>query len=160
MKNIAFWIESGLILGGILILVMSLIPVRAIIQQLPEGKARTRWKVLFTLIFIFIAGYSFYPFLHPSAHLKSITYLVVPVIFFGGANFVFLVCSLSLKTTLDLKQIFVLEQEIVTDSLMGIYNRRYLNHRIMEEIQRAKRYEVPFSVFLLDIDHFKKVNDT
>ena len=40
-----------------------------------------------------------------------------------------------------------------------MYNRRYLDRRLSEELQRARRYEVPFSIFLLDIDHFKKVND-
>jgi diguanylate cyclase (GGDEF)-like protein len=160
MKDTVHWIELGLLLGGILILVMSLIPVRAIIQQLPEGNARARWKILSIFIFIFIAGYSLYPFLHTSAHVKPISSLVVPGIFFGGSIFVFVVCSLSLKTALDLKQIGILEQEIITDPLTGMYNRRYFNHRLMEEIQRARRYEVPFSVFLLDIDHFKKVNDT
>ncbi|MFH2123760.1 MAG: GGDEF domain-containing protein [Pseudomonadota bacterium] len=43
---------------------------------------------------------------------------------------------------------------------MGIYNRRYLDRRLSEEIERARRYKVPFSIFLLDIDYFKKVNDT
>lgn len=160
MQNNFFGIEIGLIIVGIILLFMSLGPVKAIIQQLPVGKVQARWKILSILIFIFIAGYIRYSFLHGPGTIHSITDLVVPWIFFGGAIFVFMVCSLSLETAIDLRRIFLLEREIVTDPLMGIYNRRYLDRRLTEELQRAKRYELPFSIFLLDIDFFKKINDT
>ncbi|MEK6202019.1 MAG: GGDEF domain-containing protein [Desulfobulbaceae bacterium] len=160
MQNILLWIEYGLIVGGIILLAKALAPVRAIIQLLPEGNVRTRWKVLAALIFMFITGYILYVFFHFPAHIISLSDIVVPGIFLGGAIFVCMVCSFSLKTALDLQQICILEQEIITDPLMNIYNRRYLDRRLMEEVQRASRYELPFSVFLLDIDHFKKVNDT
>ena len=45
------------------------------------------------------------------------------------------------------------------DGLTGIYNRRYFEQRIVEEIERARRYEKAMSVIMLDIDHFKKLND-
>ncbi|MCX7957579.1 MAG: diguanylate cyclase [Deltaproteobacteria bacterium] len=48
----------------------------------------------------------------------------------------------------------------VTDNLTGIYNRRHLEESLSIEIERAKRYNRPFSVILLDIDYFKSVNDT
>ena len=160
MQNNFFGIEIGLIIVGIILLFMSLGPVKAIIQQLPVGKVQTRWKILSILIFIFIAGYIRYSFLHGPVTIHSIADLVVPWIFFGGAIFVFMVCSLSLETAIDLRRIFLLEREIITDPLMGIYNRRYLDRRLTEELQRARRYELPFSIFLLDIDFFKKINDT
>jgi diguanylate cyclase (GGDEF)-like protein len=50
--------------------------------------------------------------------------------------------------------------EASTDSLTGLYNRAYLSHRFEAEVRRAKNYMAPLSVLLLDIDHFKKVNDT
>ncbi len=46
-----------------------------------------------------------------------------------------------------------------TDPLTGIYNRRYWVEKCEEEISRAQRYYKPFSVIMLDIDDFKKVND-
>lgn len=153
-------IAIGLIIMGVVLLVWSIVPVRAIIQQLPPGAVRSRWKILSGLIFIFIAGYILYALLHRQNSFASMADLVVPGIFFGGAIFVFLVCSLSLTTTRDLRQMYILEQESITDCLMGIYNRRYLERRLAEEVQRARRYELPFSIFLLDIDHFKKINDT
>jgi diguanylate cyclase (GGDEF)-like protein len=54
----------------------------------------------------------------------------------------------------------VLEQESITDPLMGIYNRRYLERRLTSEVARASRYGMPLSVLLLDIDHFKRINDS
>lgn len=160
MVSNIFLIAVGLIFAGIVLLGMSLFPVRAIIQQLPAGKVQTRWKTLSVFIFIFLAGYIGYSFLNVPYTIHVFADLVVPAIFLGGAIFVYMVCSLSLETAIDLRRIFLLERETITDPLMGIYNRRYLDRRLLEEFQRARRYELPFSVFLLDIDFFKKINDT
>ncbi len=48
----------------------------------------------------------------------------------------------------------------ITDPLTGIYNRRYLNRRLSEEITRYNRYKHPFSFMMLDLDRFKEYNDT
>jgi two-component system cell cycle response regulator len=48
----------------------------------------------------------------------------------------------------------------VTDELTGLYNRRFLRRRLDEELSRARRGQLPLAVVLLDLDHFKKVNDT
>jgi len=45
------------------------------------------------------------------------------------------------------------------DGLTGVYNRRYFEQRILEELERASRYAGGLAVIMLDIDHFKKVND-
>jgi diguanylate cyclase (GGDEF)-like protein len=47
-----------------------------------------------------------------------------------------------------------------TDVLTGWHNRRYLQVRIKEEIARARRDQTRLSCLMLDIDHFKRVNDT
>ncbi len=46
-----------------------------------------------------------------------------------------------------------------TDFLTGIANRRHFMQALAAEIQRAQRYQVPFSFAMVDIDHFKKIND-
>jgi diguanylate cyclase (GGDEF)-like protein len=46
------------------------------------------------------------------------------------------------------------------DGLTGLYNRREFHNRLTVEWDRFKRYGRPFSLIMLDIDHFKKVNDT
>lgn len=48
----------------------------------------------------------------------------------------------------------------ITDPLTGIFNRRYLNRRLSEEITRYNRYKHPFSFMMLDLDKFKEYNDT
>lgn len=52
-----------------------------------------------------------------------------------------------------------LEKLSLTDFLTGIYNIRYFYLRIIEEYSRSQRYTLPVSCLMLDIDHFKKVND-
>lgn len=52
-----------------------------------------------------------------------------------------------------------LKKQTITDSLTGLYNRKYLRHRLDAEISRAKRYGTPLSCLLIDIDFFKTVND-
>lgn len=48
----------------------------------------------------------------------------------------------------------------VTDGLTKLYVRRYFDLRMEEEIEQARRYDRNFSLLLMDIDHFKKFNDT
>jgi diguanylate cyclase (GGDEF)-like protein len=48
----------------------------------------------------------------------------------------------------------------VTDELSGLYNRRYLFAHLEEEVVRSRRYRHPVGCIMIDIDHFKKINDT
>lgn len=47
----------------------------------------------------------------------------------------------------------------VTDSLTGVFSRRYLMQRFDEEIERSKQFKLKFAVLMIDIDHFKYYND-
>ncbi len=51
------------------------------------------------------------------------------------------------------------EQLSVTDALTGLYNRRYLEARLAEEINRSKRHGFPMSFMMIDVDEFKPYND-
>jgi len=53
-----------------------------------------------------------------------------------------------------------LELMAVTDGLTGLYNHRFIFERLEEEIAKVSRYGRPLSVIMLDIDNFKRVNDT
>lgn len=53
-----------------------------------------------------------------------------------------------------------LAQLSVTDSLTGLYNRKHLMETLANEMARARRHKRPFSVLMIDIDHFKKYNDS
>jgi len=46
-----------------------------------------------------------------------------------------------------------------TDVLTGVANRRYFLDRAADEVERSRRYQRPLCAFMLDIDHFKRVND-
>ncbi len=46
------------------------------------------------------------------------------------------------------------------DSLTGLYNHRFFQERLAEEIKRSERHARPLALLLLDVDHFKEVNDT
>ena len=48
----------------------------------------------------------------------------------------------------------------LTDALTGVYNRRYIDRRLLEEIARARRQAYRISCMYIDIDHFKHVNDS
>ena len=52
-----------------------------------------------------------------------------------------------------------LERMAITDSLTGCYNRRYLMQQLEHEIMTNIRYNIPFAIFLFDIDLFKSIND-
>lgn len=52
------------------------------------------------------------------------------------------------------------EELSVTDLLTQLHNRMFLENSFIREIKRSKRYKHTFSVIMIDIDHFKEVNDT
>ena len=59
-----------------------------------------------------------------------------------------------------LVEIVSLKQLAITDGLTGVYVRRYFDLRLQHSVDRSLRYKENFSLIILDIDFFKKVNDT
>jgi diguanylate cyclase (GGDEF)-like protein len=53
-----------------------------------------------------------------------------------------------------------LELLSITDRLTGLYNRRYLDQKLTGELSRSKRAGQSFGIILMDVDHFKMINDT
>ncbi len=51
-------------------------------------------------------------------------------------------------------------QVALRDGLTGAYNRRYLDERLLSEMAFATRHHMPLALLMLDLDHFKQVNDT
>jgi diguanylate cyclase (GGDEF)-like protein len=52
-----------------------------------------------------------------------------------------------------------IENLAVRDELTGAYNRRFIRDTLAKEMERAMRTGMPFSVCMLDVDHFKRIND-
>ncbi len=81
--------------------------------------------------------------------------LVILVVILLETLFVFIPLTRKMNTYTE-----ALRQMALSDSLTSIGNRRYFEARGIEEIQRARRHLQPLSLCLMDLDHFKLVNDT
>ncbi len=72
--------------------------------------------------------------------------------------------ALALRTTAEhLHELVVLDRLrslAIADHLTGVHNKRYFVARLAEEVLRARRHGRPFALVMLDLDHFKRVNDT
>lgn len=69
---------------------------------------------------------------------------------------------LSMQFALEIKKILLyemVEKLAITDSLTGLYVRRYFADRLDEELQRSRRYKLKFALIMADIDNFKRCND-
>jgi diguanylate cyclase (GGDEF)-like protein len=53
-----------------------------------------------------------------------------------------------------------LRQQTIRDALTGLYNRRFLEESLNREMARCKRNGTVFGVLMMDLDHFKRINDT
>jgi diguanylate cyclase (GGDEF)-like protein len=150
-------IAGMLVLAGAGLLTASLFPVSRLAKHLPHGPVRSRWRVLTLLIAFFFIGYCVY-FLRICSQMGTPD-LLVPMIFFFGGLFVLLVNITAWQTTTDVRRVVMLEEECIMDPLLGVYNRRFMERQLDLEIERAQRYDFPVSVLMIDIDHFKRVND-
>ena len=55
--------------------------------------------------------------------------------------------------------VYKLNNRVYTDSLTTLWNRRYFDIRLNEELQRTKRADATFGVAFIDVDYFKEIND-
>ncbi|GAA3967421.1 diguanylate cyclase [Allohahella marinimesophila] len=53
-----------------------------------------------------------------------------------------------------------LQQQTFVDELTGLHNRRYFNQRLEQDFNQASRTASPISLIMIDVDHFKGINDT
>lgn len=70
---------------------------------------------------------------------------------------------LSTQFALDLRRVLLyemVEKLAISDSLTGLYVRRYFHERLEEELQRSRKYGFEVAFIMIDIDDFKKCNDT
>jgi len=148
-------ISNGFVLLGIAILAASLVTVRKIIRRLPLGGSRSSWYAMAVLILLFVIGYFGYIAIVWEKHLTSVD-LIVPGVFFFGACFVWLATFIALQTAMDVMRITILEHETFTDPLTGVFNRRFMEKRLVEEVSKARRYEFELAVLMLDLDHLLK----
>jgi diguanylate cyclase (GGDEF)-like protein len=121
------------------------------IAMLPLYRIRTRyllWIICSLTALLTVAGY----LIAPSDDLwggmtnRVFSLAVIGVTVFGMGKLA------------DYEQRLLIES--MTDPLTGLLNRRYFNEQIQKEAARSRRHGLRFSVLMLDIDHFKRINDT
>jgi diguanylate cyclase (GGDEF)-like protein len=66
--------------------------------------------------------------------------------------------KIALRKTIE-KQRRELELLATTDGLTGLFNRRHFMARLEEEVARIHRFDIPLSLLMIDLDHFKAIND-
>lgn len=102
------------------------------------------WVCVIAIIYICIAYYQ----VHPENH-----FIVAFVMFLIAYNE-----GMLIQENNDLrKQLFNLT---IYDELTGLYNFRFFSQAIEREVSRSNRYVLPLSILLIDIDNFKRINDT
>jgi diguanylate cyclase (GGDEF)-like protein len=74
---------------------------------------------------------------------------------------ILIIFSRQAALTIENAKLFAkVEDMALKDTLTGLYNRRYFQQILDYELNRAKRYHQPISLIFLDVDHFKRINDT
>lgn len=71
-----------------------------------------------------------------------------------------LICDHSSIVVENIRMHERIKEFAVADGLTGLYNHRYFQEQLEKEFSRARRYNLSLSLVMLDIDHFKDVNDT
>jgi len=88
--------------------------------------------------------------------IVSIFKLNISIYEYNGKHFILSLSDITaLKSQSDL-----LQYQANHDSLTALYNRQYFNDFLRTEINRATRYNHPFSIAMFDIDYFKNINDS
>jgi diguanylate cyclase len=101
---------------------------------------------------LLIVGFQWFPAVTP-----GIIYAAIPMI----VGYPILIGSITYRLSMQLHQQKELQQFISRrDGLTGIFNRSYWEVRAKEEIVRVRRNHNPLSLLMIDVDHFKRVNDT
>lgn len=158
MQDINHFVTIVLFVGACLIFV-SYLRIRRLIAEIPKGAVQRRWNDLRVLILFFVFCYLAYIFLTSMDLLNENFKLIVPAMFFLVAVLILFTGTLALETATEFIRFSKIERENIIDHLTGVHNRRYLDERIASEAIRAHKYDMPLSMMMIDIDHFKAVND-
>ncbi|MGX7705502.1 GGDEF domain-containing protein [Methylobacterium sp. Gmos1] len=143
---------------GVIALVSAFAPIARMMPLIGSGRMRQGWMGLSALIVAFVVGYASFLWLCAATEVDGI-HLVVSMILAAGGVFVLVVAHLSYATAFDIRRLAALERDVILDPLTGIFNRRYLDARLVEEVARSQRSGSSLSAVMIDIDHFKSIND-
>ncbi len=106
--------------------------------------------------FFYVGGYLFLDFTEPGRKLSAYEVRILDTLLRTAS-----VIYQNLQLREQLKQLFIrAEQDAITDYLTNLYNHRYFKQQLQREFYRDRRHNAPFALLMLDIDHFKRYNDT
>jgi diguanylate cyclase (GGDEF)-like protein len=159
MQDITNHFVTIVLFVGACLIFVSYLHIRRLIKELPKGAVRRKWNDLRVLILFFVFCYLAYIFLTSMDLLDENFKLIVPAMFFLVAVMILFTGTLALETATEFIRFSKIERENIIDHLTGVHNRRYLDERIASEAIRAHKYDMPLSMMMIDIDHFKAVND-
>ena len=94
-----------------------------------------------------------YQYTDPVVHMIDI---IVGVVFSSFGNYMIIMAFVHMYY----RQLDKVEELAIRDSMTNLYNHVFAIARLAEEIDRASRNNSPLSIIMLDIDHFKEVNDS
>jgi diguanylate cyclase (GGDEF)-like protein len=152
-------LAEACVVVGAFVLVMALIPAHALAANAKEDTVRARWRHVQWRILGFLICYTTYLVAFWDRH-RQWEDLAAPAALLVAALLTSGVVRLALETVTEAtRPSGRLDRESITDALVGVFNRKYLEHRLSEEVARARRHAVPMSVLLIDIDHFRRVNE-
>lgn len=149
-------IPAVLIALGLVLLAASIWRTQRLIGILPDKRP---WLSLRNLMGFLAVGYGVYLY----ATIRNLPVnkdLIASEVFFLTALFMLLVVQFAYQTIHDIMHLDELKQIANTDELTGMYSRRAILELLDDEFQKARRFGFPLSVAMVDIDHFKDVNDT
>ena len=152
------WISVS-VFSGVGFLALSLVPIVQLLRKTRSRQLRRAWLWLAIMVVGFIVGYLALIGLMPRNADVVLFNLICVVLVMGGV-LVMSVAILALRTADDVARLVHLEREVIIDPLTGVYNRRYFSEQFEREFAFALRTDGCLSLLVIDLDHFKAVNDT
>lgn len=124
-------------------------------QVVRAAPRRRRWRFLPRIMLLFNGAFCACGLLILSNFLGLPLRVVINAVAVSGAT-LFLLTVLVAFTLPRLKE---LEAQAILDGVTGLFNRRYTEIVMEREIKRWRRYRAPLTCLMIDVDHFKSIND-
>jgi diguanylate cyclase (GGDEF)-like protein len=138
----------------------SLVAVRRVYRMLSRGLVRATWGVLSLLIGILALGDLALLWINYTQGPNRHEDWLVGSVCLAASLFVVLACILAHHTAKDVSRLSKLESVACIDPVTELYNRRHIMAVLDAECIRSSSHSSPLSILLMDVDNFKKVNDT
>lgn len=184
---ISNFIDGRILLGAAVLCMVLVLALNS--YNINAGKSPAVSMAVFVLIFMLTIGYSFFQrgiyavlWVYPSiifisfavSHRMAQIYTAILFIYFSSLIFYLFDIEFAVRAVLALiitiifTHLFLnvinqlrekLLEQTLSDPLTGALNRRDMNSRLEEALERKRRTQTPATLLILDIDHFKSIND-